>query len=105
MKTNNYFRAGRAVFFFNSSDEDSIRAAWDSATVLVINRGRLAVYHPFDLPGPWSLCNIIGFSAVGEYPSNALPEVIEDWQHRRDLRAKLWAAKATHVNTIGMPCV
>ena len=103
LKTNNYFRVGRAVFFFNSADETSVRNAWDAAVVLMNNGGRLAVYRPFDLVGPWSICDIIGFSAVGECPTGALPDVIEDWQKRRDLRASLWASKATHTNVIGVP--
>jgi hypothetical protein len=116
LKTDNYFRCGRNVYFFSSKDLLAVHRAWNaaraaseaSATLLDGRRipaDLIAVYRPFGLDGPWWNTDVIGFMPAGDRPDGDIMEagVIDSWIERTELRKLLWATGAWHVNTQGAP--
>lgn len=91
MSTDNYFRAGRQVFFFDSSDEGSITMAWDSACRV----RRPAIFKPIKVHGSWAGCDIVGMCPVGQRPED--PIDLDRWHAARSMHEKMWASHTNHV--------
>jgi hypothetical protein len=100
--TNNYFRVGGTVVFFDDDVPYSISAAWDFAQALSAPKKPISVHKPY-AKGPGYGCHVIGLSPPGQRPEIPAKDdgagalALTEWRGRVQNLNDCWRARTSHI--------